>query len=108
MDELINKIARNNNIHLTLAHQEMHQVPPAIRSTLMDMGIQIIGVTTNAETAEGYARRFGRFKPQWVRKYEPIYERGTVIDWRSSEFTYQEQTLMNSYLFLDGLKRFQY
>lgn len=107
MDELINKVARNNNLWLTLAHQEMYQVPEKIQKTLMTMGTQIIGVTTDEEAALALSKRFRRYDPYWVKKYEPIRERGQVIDYRSTEYSPTEQTILGSRLFSD-LRKFRF
>jgi hypothetical protein len=99
LDDLINKIARNNNVWLTLAHQEMYQVPKTIQKTLMTMGTQVIGVTTDEETALEFAKRYFAYDPNLVRKYQPVYHQAVQIDQTSVEFTAEEQLRLNSYRF---------
>ncbi len=105
LDELINVLARNYMIWLTLAHQELFQMDEHIQKTLMAMGTQMLGVTSDRDAALTLARQFFRYSPYWVKKYEPIYatDRGVsnVIDYRSVEFTMDEQTVLNSYHFTD-------
>ena len=111
LDELINRIARNYSVWLTLCHQEMYQLPETIQKTLMTMGTQILGVTTDTESAVEVARRFVRFDPQLVKKYEPVYNSSmgvlSVIDYRSVEFSIEEQELLNSFRLLD-LSRYHF
>ena len=99
LDVLINKIARNNNVWLTLAHQEMYQLPESIQQTLMTMGTQIIGLTTDEETALALARRYFRFDPHEVKRYQRVYHQGVVIDHTPVELTADEQARLNSELF---------
>ncbi|MCL5960831.1 MAG: ATP-binding protein, partial [Chloroflexi bacterium] len=73
LDELINRIARNYMVWLTLAHQELYQVSEAIQKTLLTMGTQIFGSTTDLEAALSLSRRFFRFDPYRVKKTEPVY-----------------------------------
>jgi len=63
LDDLINKIARNNMVWLTLAHQEMSQLGEQIQKTLLSMGTQILGVTSDLEAATILAQRFYRYRP---------------------------------------------
>jgi hypothetical protein len=111
LDDLINRIARNNDLWLTLAHQEMYQVSEKTRNTLLSMGTQIIGYTTDQQAALDYAARFSSYKPYLVKKLQPVYrsDRGLdyVIDQTSVEFTAQEQLIMESRNFRN-LKRFEF
>ena len=104
-DELINRVARNYGVWVTLCHQELYQVPEAIQKHLMTMGTQIIGKTTEPETALFLAERFFAFDPWWVKKTEPVYmgDHGVahVIDERKVEFTIQEQLQIRSRWFLN-------
>lgn len=67
------------------------------------MGTQVLGVTSDRDAASSLARQFFRFDPSWVKKYEPIYATAQgashVIDYRSVEFTIEEQALLKSYDF---------
>jgi hypothetical protein len=112
LDELINVIARNYSLWLTIAHQELFQMDEHSRKALMGMGTQILGVTSDPEAALYLARQFFRYDPHLVRKTEPVYmghERGEpkVIDYRTIEFTVEEQAILNSHLFQDQ-RRFHF
>lgn len=107
MDELINRLARNYMIWLTLCHQEMYQLSEPIQKTLLTMGTQIFGSTTDLQAAIEISRRFFRYNPAWVRKYQPVYDRGMVIDHTSQEFTMDEQAYLQSLRFID-LPRYHY
>jgi len=107
MDDLINNVSRNCNLWLTLAHQEMHQLPEMIRLNLMGLGTQIIGRTSNDRTALDYARRFTRYDPEWIKRSEPIFNRDMVAANRNIEFSHQEQHLIKSYEFM-GLSDFEF
>jgi hypothetical protein len=105
LDELINRLSRNFSLWLTLAHQELSQVSEPIRKALMTMGTQIIGSTSDPESARFLASRFSRFDPSWVRKREPMYTsymgNTHVIDYRTVEYTRDEQAELRSFRFLD-------
>lgn len=72
MDDLIHETARNYNIWLTLAHQEMHQFDEDTQRVLMTAGTQIIGRTDDPKTARYYAHHFHDFDEDWVRYTTPI------------------------------------
>lgn len=107
MDELINVIARNARIWLTLAHQELYQFDERTQKTLLSMGTQIIGVTEDWEAAERLARQFYQYDPFLVKRYEQMYGSvsggdGTypmVVDQRPVEYTMEEQFHLAAYLF---------
>jgi len=103
LDELINVIARNYRIWLTIAHQEQFQLTERIQKALMTLGTQIIGITSDWEASLTSAKQFFRYDPYWVKKYEPIGAQG----YRSVEFTVEEQIQMASHKFTD-LGRFQF
>jgi hypothetical protein len=103
LDELINVIARNYRIWLTIAHQEQFQLTERIQKTFMTMGTQILGSTSDRDAAISSAKQFFRYDPYWVKKYEPAAAGST----RSEEFTIEEQFLIYSYYFTD-LGRFQF
>jgi hypothetical protein len=111
LDEVVNVLARNYRIWLTLAHPELFQVSERLQKTLMSMGTQILGATSDPETAASLARRYFRYRPYWVKKYEPVYMAWQgipeIIDWRSVEFTHEEQELLRSYEFT-GLRQFEF
>lgn len=100
MNELVNRLARNNQVWLTLALQELHSVSEQIQKTLMTMGTQIIGSTTNPRTALELAGRFFPYDAYLTKKTEPIYVMGMVADYRTVEFSKDEQRELNSHQFL--------
>lgn len=104
LDELINDIARNYSVWLTIAHQEMFQVTERIIKSLMTMGTQILGVTTDPEGARFLAQLYFKYNPYQVKKYEAVYGSSMgypmVLDYRSVEFTAEEQLILQSYQFI--------
>jgi hypothetical protein len=104
LDELINVIARNYSVWLTIAHQELFQVTERILKSLMTMGTQILGVTTDPEGAKYLAQLFFKYDPHLVKKYEAVYGSvmgiPMVLDFRSVEFTAEEQLILQSYQFI--------
>jgi len=101
LDELINRIARNYMVWLVACHQELYQTSEPIQKTLLTMGTQIFGSTTDLASAIQLSRRFFRYDPYWVRKYQPMYSFGVVIDQTSVEFTMEEQAYLQALRFLD-------
>ena len=103
MDELINVLARNYRLWLTIAHQEMFQLTERIFKSLMTMGTQILGVTTDPFAAKYMADLFFEYNPFLVKKVEAVY--GSMmgipvqIDQRTIEYTIEEQLLLDSYWF---------
>jgi hypothetical protein len=111
LDELINVIARNYRVWLTIAHQELYQLDERLQKTLMSMGTQILGTTSDMDAALFLARHLYRVNPYQVKRYEPIYNsfmgRDRIIDHRAVDFTVEEQHYQHSYEFKDrGLFRF--
>ncbi len=105
LDELINRISRNYMVWLTLAYQELNQFDEKTKRNLLTMGTQIFGSTTDPEAALQIARRFFRYNPYRIKKTEPVYMsfQGMVetIDYRTVEFTAQEQRELDSFRLLD-------
>lgn len=101
LDYLINVLARNNRVWLTLANQELFQVDLKARKTLLGMGTKIIGVTSDSEAAEFLAHELFPFDPTLIKKYEPVFDgRGTLIDMKSIEWTIAEQQVLAARRFL--------
>lgn len=111
LDDLINVIARNYMVWLAIVHQELFQLDERARKTLMAMGTQILGVTSDRDAALTLAREFFRFDPAWVKKSEPVYSAShgvsNIIDYRTVEFAIEEQTLLRSYA-VSGQGRFHF
>lgn len=99
MDELINARARNYRLWLTIAHQEIFQ----LYKSLMTVGTQILGVTSDPAAAKYLADLFFEYRSYWIKETEAIY--GSMdgipiqIDTCTIEFTIEEQLLMQSYFF---------
>lgn len=103
LDELINVLARNYRLWLTIAHQERFQLTERIFKSLMTMGTQILGVTTDPMAAKYLSDLFFEYQPYWVKKVEAVYASVLgfpfQIDERTIEFTIEEQNLLQSYTF---------
>ncbi len=113
-DELINRISRSHAIWLTLAGQELFQLPEQLRRTVLSTGTVLFGQTSDYQTAEELARRYFTYDPYLVKKYEAVY--GVVepvgsrylsspaihgiVDWRTTEFSPWEQNYLHSRTFL--------
>lgn len=104
LEELINLYARNKSVWLTILHQEKNQVSERVARSLESMGIQFYGVTSDPDAALETARRFYDWEPDKLKKTEPMYTtvQGVteVIDYRTSEYSIQEQEYLNSREFL--------
>lgn len=105
LDELINVIARNYSIWLTIAHQEMFQLTEHIMKSLMTMGTQILGVTTDPDAAIQMARIYHKYEPYWIKKYIPTWASvegiPQIVDYTTEEFSLEEQIAMHSRKFFD-------
>jgi hypothetical protein len=101
LHELIQRTSRAYGIWLTIAHQELTQLPDRLQADVMSMGTQILGATTDTVTARQLARRFIRFDPTRVKKREPVYAMGWEIDQRTVEYSVDEQFELESAHFLD-------
>lgn len=111
LDELINVYARNSMVWLTLAHQELFQIEQRIQPTLMSLGTQILGVTSDRNAALAMAKQLFPIDPNKVKRYDAIYatSRGIseVIDTRPVTFTPEEQHYVASNL-LTGKRLFEF
>ena len=108
LDELINVIARNYRVWLTLCHQEFFQIDLKTRKTLMGMGTKIIGVTQDAEAALTLADELFPYDPMRVKRFDPIYGfNGQLIDLQPVEWTIPEQQRIAAQMFT-SLKPFHF
>ncbi len=111
LDDLVNRISRAHAVWLTVAHQELYQFDEKIQKIVMSLGTQIIGSTTDPEAARYLASRFSRFNPKRIKKKEPIYvgDRSGhyVIDYRTVEYSLDEQRELDSFEFID-LARYRF
>ena len=110
LDEMINQIARNYSLYLTLATQELYQFSERLRKTLLSMTL-IQGRTSDPEAAAALTMRLNRYHPYAVKKYENVWAGGPlgplVVERRPVEFTAEEQMILGSYAYLD-LRRFEF
>jgi len=121
LEELVAVLARNYGVNLFIAHQNLSQVDERVRNILMQCGTQIIGNIANPDDAEYLARQFLTYDPYRVKKREPIwagvqqlsdhgsllgYSEPEIIDYRTVEFTPEEQLLRMTAKF--RLPRFQF
>lgn len=106
LDALINVVARSHRVWLTIALQEAWQVSENIIKALMTMGTQIVGTTSDPETAKRLASYFYEYEPTWVRKRQNVYMNMPVgrymneiqtIDEHTTEFSVDEQLTLQSY-----------
>jgi len=100
LDELINVYARNCMVWLTISHQELFQLDEQTQKTLMSLGTQILGVTSDGESALQLAKQLLPIDPLLVKRYDPMYASSMgvseIIDYRPVEFSVQEQQLLSS------------
>lgn len=110
-EEVVARLSRSHKLWLSVAFQELAQMPDRIAATLLTLGNQIFGATSHSETAERLAKRYSRYDPYRVKKFEPVYSSymgvSEVIDYRSVEFSMEEQHYLASLRFLD-LERYQF
>lgn len=103
LDELINQIARDFNVWLTLAHQEAFQIAKTSHKTLMSMGTQILGVTSDWESAEARVKRFCKYDPYRIKRWSHswvssmLYIQRLAVD--PVEYTVEEQDRLATELF---------
>jgi hypothetical protein len=121
IDELLNVYAHNYNLWVTLIHQELFQFDEKTQNTLMGMGIQVLGKTTDPKAAMQYAQRFDRLDPTKIKRTENVWGNiGTshfsdyassnlidVIDQKEIDYTMLEQLVTASYKYMD-LQQFQF
>lgn len=108
LDHLINVLARNYRVWLTLANQELFQIDLKSRKTLLGMGTKIIGVTTDSEAALTLAKEFFPYDPTLIKKHEPVFDaQGMLTDLKSIEWTITEQQVLAARRFMT-LKPFHF
>lgn len=106
IDSLTNVRGRNYNVWLTLAHQEMFQFDEPTQNSLMSMGTQMVGATTDPKAAWRYAQQFNRIDPlkekrqqkTWLHQNSVLME---LADVNPVEYTPQEQLITGSYEYMD-------
>jgi hypothetical protein len=107
IDSLTNVRGRNYNVWLTLAHQEQYQFDEPTQKSLMSMGTQMIGMTTDPSTAWGYAQRFVRVNPLKEKRQQKSVLSSSgglffdLVEVNPVEYTSQEQLITGSYEYMD-------
>jgi hypothetical protein len=105
LDEVINVLARNHSLRLSLATQELGQYSPRLQRTLLYMPIQFQGRTQDVPTAEALADLYFRHDPHKVKKYVPQYMSDLigpyVVQTLTEEYTPEEQLLAVRDMYLD-------
>lgn len=101
---------RNYGVWSTLSHQEQFQFEERTRKSLLSMGTQIIGQTSDPDAAMQYARLYDHYQPYLEKDEKRIWgstslgEMGSyhhVIDTQSITFTPLEQLLLATRKYLD-------
>lgn len=108
IDELLNVWARQGQVWVTVAHQEMWQVSPRLLKTLLGCGTRILGRTSDLESATLLAHELIPADPHRAKRLENIYgAEGKVIDERPIYYTVDEQHYLASLLY-KNLGRFRF
>ena len=69
MDSIINQYSRNVNLELTIAWQELYQLPPGLKETLLSLGTQFYGRMTDPDSMREVADRLTVHDPRlgsWI------------------------------------------
>jgi hypothetical protein len=111
INELVNQISRSHGLWVTLATQELFQLPPKLRQTVLSMGTVILGQTSDQQQAEQLARQYMPYQPYSVKDSRPTYAPARLSErgWNASTveeigetytyFTKDEQVASNSWIF---------
>jgi hypothetical protein len=97
LNKLINVISRSHRLWITLGCQELWQLPELVVKSVLTMGTQVIGSTSDPESAEQLVRAFMKYDPQWVRKKQPVWmtdydsKLPYAVDEATTEHTIEEQ-----------------
>lgn len=110
LDEMINQIARNYGLWVTLATQELYQFDERLQKTLLSMTL-IQGRTSDPDSAALLAQRLNRYEPYKIKKLENVWGSylmaPIVLERRPVEFTPEEQQILASYHYTD-LRQFEF
>ena len=69
LDSIINQYSRNVNLELTIAWQELYQLPPGLKETLLSLGTQFFGRMTHPDSMREIADRLTVHDPRlgsWI------------------------------------------
>lgn len=64
LDGIVNQYSRNVNLQLTIAWQELYQLPPGLKETLLSLGTQFFGRMTDPESMREVADRLTVHDPR--------------------------------------------
>lgn len=81
LNALVNVYARNCSLWLTICHQEAFQVRPYTYKTLMGMGTQVLGVTSDTASALQTAADMFAVDPYRVKAVESVWASRNVPDY---------------------------
>jgi len=71
--QMIEQRMRNNNIYLTLATQDLKQIPLEMLSACLNLKSLLIGAQSDPETAQYLAERFIEHDPMRVKYWERVW-----------------------------------
>lgn len=124
LGELINRIARSHRVWLTIAGQDLSQLPSQLREVALSTGVVLLGRIADHRIAKDLAERYFPFDPHWSYKTEPVYgviadavpggfrqptepARHGIVDFRTHEIKREDQIALRSREFLT-LARYEF
>ena len=107
LDELVNVLSRNHRVMLTVAHQEVWQLPERAQKTLMTLGTQVVGATSDIDAAVAMARQLFALDPYRLKYEHPIYDQGAIIN-HTPEFMSLDEQAYEIARFLVTQQRFHF
>lgn len=105
LDEFVSVWMRNGRVWATFSHQEAYQLDDKTLRALMSLGTQVLGVTTDMDSAFRLARTMFPVDPLRAKRYENVWgqdplEGYFVLEKRPVEFTIEEQHYLSAELFM--------
>lgn len=82
LDSIINQYSRNVNLELIIAWQELYQLPPGLKETLLSLGTQFFGRMTDPDSMREVADR--------LTVHDPRLGTITFVDGREHELGFAE------------------
>lgn len=106
LEELVSRLARNSQVWVTYAHQELNQLNERAARLFMDLGTQFFGRTADLEAAMTIAKRFYRWTGKEIKKVDTVWHPPTMFasewtEYRTTEFTRDEQAYRDALAQLD-------
>jgi hypothetical protein len=87
LDGIINQYSRNVNLELNIAWQELYQLPPGLKETLLSLGTQFFGRMTDPDSMREVADR--------LTVHDPRLGMITFVDGREHELGFAELREVN-------------